>query len=288
MNSLIPKQKFSYREQIVHLKILNKRGRLAAFIGAGISASCGLPDWINLRKNIKNELLKRNPYITFTEENVEDIARNEFNKEFNFVVAKALYENNDIIISNQIRFLAKSGIDRFVSFNFDDLLEEAINAEMIEHRVILNGEKFNSNYQGLLVFHPHGFLERHSNQQECNWDNIVISKNDYEKLYNDHYCLTNLLQLSILINKSVLFVGMSLNDPNIFRLLQTSWDLGARHWHTAIMRTRETKSENIEIAKRLRGCGVDPLWVNDFFEIDEILQFIKVSKDFNSDDETVN
>ncbi|GAH56038.1 unnamed protein product, partial [marine sediment metagenome] len=99
--------------------------------------------------------------------------------------------------------------------------------------------------------------------------------------------LTNLIQLSILINNSVLFIGMSLNDPNIIRLLQISWNIGVRHWHTAIMRARKTKRENEEITKRLRNCLVEPLWVTHLSQIDKILKSIRISKPFNSGVDTV-
>ena len=59
MKKLLPWQKFSYDEQIRYLRALNKRGQLAAFIGAGVSVSCGLPDWDSLRKSIEDELLIR-------------------------------------------------------------------------------------------------------------------------------------------------------------------------------------------------------------------------------------
>lgn len=286
-NLSIPRQRYSFEEQIAYLRRLNKRGKFSAFIGAGVSASCGLPDWKTLRSKIKQELLLLKPAISCADEEIEDIARAEFGETFNSLVAKILYSNY-VSISKQIKLLARSGIEKFVCFNFDDLLEEALRSEIIEHRVVLNGEKFNANYRGLLVFHPHGYLERYSPRRKYKNANIVISKNDYNRLYSDHYCLTNLVQLSILLNSSVLLVGMSLKDPNIARLLSTSWNLGARHWHTAIMRSRRTKKENKEITKRLRAFGVEPLWVTKFSQIENILKSIKISKDFNNSDDTIS
>jgi len=285
-NLIIPSQRFTPEEQISHLRILNKRGKLSAFIGAGVSMSCGLPDWQALRTKIKHELSQKNPEISCNDEEIEDVARIEFGEEFNSVVAKILYDN-DIKISNQIKLLAKSGIERFVCFNFDDLLEEVLQSEIIEHKVILNGQKFNANYNGLIVFHTHGYLERFSSKRKHRNTDIVISKKDYEKLYIDHYCLTNLIQLSVIMNNSVLFVGMSLNDPNMVRLLETSWSLGARHWHTALIRTRSTKKENKEIVKKFRSFGVEPLWIKSFLQIENILKSIRVSKKFNSSEETI-
>ena len=32
-------------DPITHLRILNGRGKVALFVGAGVSLGCGLPDW---------------------------------------------------------------------------------------------------------------------------------------------------------------------------------------------------------------------------------------------------
>lgn len=253
----IPKQKYTFDEQVVHLKILNKRNKLVAFVGAGMSVGCGLPDWNQLKNGLKIELQKKNCILQIREQNIEDLARKEFGKNFNNIVANVLY-NNEITISEDMIWLAQSGISRFISFNFDDLFEEVLKTEMIDHKIILNGERFNMNYKGALVFHPHGFLERFDSNDGYKNSNIILSKTDYDNLYNDHFCITNLIQLSMLLNYSVLFIGMSLNDHNITRLLKTSWEIGVRHWHTAIMRLRPTKRENGQILKKFRKMGVEP------------------------------
>lgn len=286
-NRTIPAQRFTREEQVTHLRLLNKRGKLSAFIGAGVSMSCGLPDWQTLRKKIENELINKNPEISYEDEEVEDVARVEFGAEFNSVVAKTLYDK-EVKISSQIRLLAKSGIERFVCFNYDDLLEEVLQTEIIEHKVVLNGQNFNANYNGLIVFHPHGYLERYSSRSEFRKANIVISKKDYEKLYTNHYCLTNLVQLSVIMNNSVLFIGMFLDDPNIVRLLETSWNLGARNWHIAIIKKCSTKKENKKIVKKFRSFGVEPLWIRSFNQVENILKSIRVSKKFNSPEETIS
>lgn len=274
-------------DKVTKLRILNKNGKLSAFINAGVSASCGLPDWQTLRRKIEAELLNYDQKIYYENNEIEDIARIKFGNKFNSIIAKLLYEE-EIVISNQIILLARSGIEKIVNFNFDDLLEEALISETIDHNVILNGENFSANYNGLLMFHPHGFLERFSSESKLKKSNIIISKRDYENLYGNHYCLTNIIQLSILITNSVLFIGMSLNDPNILRLLKISRNLGARHWHTAIIKKFGSKIENERINSKFRFHGVEPLWVNSYDSIEIILKKIRVSKKFNSAQETMS
>lgn len=81
---------------------------------------------------------------------------------------------------------------------------------------------------------------------------------------------------------------MSLNDLNIIRLLKTSWNLGARHKHFAIMKTCSTKKENKFLVKKFKEFGVEPLWVERFDKIENILKLIKVNKRFNSSENTIS
>lgn len=282
----LPWQKYSQDEQLAYLLKLNRARSLAAFIGAGISVSCGLPDWGALRCSIA-ESVQKNIKRELSTEEVEEDARSFYGKDFNHMVSTILYRNG-VSISNQVNLLIRSGIRKFVSFNFDDVLQEALKFEMIEHRTILNGETFNANYRGLSIFHPHGYLERHCSQKLSNIHPIILSNSDYQQLYREHYCHANIIQISILTNFSVLFVGMSLTDPNTLRLLLMCRELGTRHWHTAIMKLSEEKKVNNDTQKFLRRHGVEPLWVYSFDEIRHILHTIKVERKFNSSKDDIS
>lgn len=267
-------QPYSYLEQVLHLRALNKKGRLALFLGAGISAGCGLPAW----KDLLLCLRKKIGQVTAGEEqNIADKAREIFGNRFNYEVADCLYRNG-VEISDSLKAVANCGVSKMVCFNFDDLLEEALTMESVPHRVVLNGENFNANYPRLLVFHPHGYLGRFDTASESADSNIVLSRSDYESLYGNHYCLTNLIQLSMLINHSVLFVGMSLTDQNTVRLLKASREVGVRHWHYALFKDCERNIRK-ERTLALRALGVDPVWIRDYTKVPEIFTKIRVHRE---------
>jgi hypothetical protein len=193
---------------------------------------------------------------------------------FNTKVANCLYKNG-IDISESALSVAKSGIKSIVCFNFDDILEETFQTEGIHHNSVLSGEKFNLINDGTTIFHPHGYLGRFDSELEQGKSRIILSNSDYEHLYGDHYCLTNLIQLSMLMTRTVLFVGMSMTDTNTKRLLKKAREVGVWHWHYALMKVESDEQAQNE-TKRLRGIGVDPVWYRDHSDIPRIIR--KISK----------
>lgn len=268
-------QPFSIKEQLPFLRSLNKREKLSLFLGAGISASCGLPDWKTLLDCLKSKLIQEGYFISDSDD-VADCARKAFKEKFNSVVADCIYSNG-VNLSASIKAIAQSGINKIACFNFDDLLEEVLATECIEHRITLNGERFNLNKRGVTVFHPHGFLGRYDTDKEYTESEIVLSQSDYNSLYKDHYCLTNIIQLSFLINSSVLFIGMSLTDPNTLRLLKKTRELGVNHWHYALFKCKNEESQRNR-TRELRNIGVDPIWFKDYTDIPKVLKRIRVNR----------
>ncbi len=266
---------YSLQEQVDHLRSLNRRGRLALFVGAGVSVGCGLPDWDGLLRALARRA--NLDLSTVKLDQVADTARQHLGEDFNEAVADCLYQN-DVVISETMRAIVKSGVRRFATFNFDDLLEEALHMESVEHKVVLNGESFNNNYPGCLIFHPHGILERFMSTDEHRSCSIILSDSDYRALYDDPYCLTNLIQLSLLINFSILFVGMSLADPNTKRLLETAHGLGVRHWHYAILRKPGDAELLQKKTRRFRRLGIDPVWIKDFSAIPRVFRDLRVRR----------
>ncbi len=264
-------QPFSIERQIPWLEEFNRRDQLSIFVGAGISASCGLPDWDALKNKLKLEVESQGVVVP-PNDDAANIARRVFGSKFNAVVADCLYREG-LSISKSALAIANSGVRSIVCFNFDDVLEEIYQSECIKHSVVLSGERFNLNNDHVTIFHPHGYLGRFDSEDEYAVGNVVLSKSDYENLYEDHYCLTNLIQLSMLLTKTVLFVSMSMTDPNTLRLLRKSREVGVRGWHYALM-VSGSREEKEAQTKRLRRMGVDPVWYRAHSEIPKLIDSI--------------
>ena len=266
-------QPYTIEKQVPNLKGLNRKGKLSIFLGAGISVSCGLPDWGALLTSFSEVTDSWEAHYADYDE-VANISRYAFGDNFNSVVADCLYREG-LEISESAVAIARSGVLSMVCFNFDDVMQETYQSECIRHSVVLNGEKFNLNNDHVTIFHPHGYLGRFDSKEEQNRSEIILSKSDYEGLYQQHYCLTNLIQLSMLMTKTVLFVGISMTDPNIIRLLKKAREVGVWNWHYALMKV-ENEKYVISQNKRLRAIGVDPVWYKEYSDIPRIIRRLSV------------
>ena len=262
-------------------------------MGAGTSIGCGLPDWDALLHGIANEAWKTQPNILEAALKKDRLAiarllKKKLKNNFNGMVSSCLY-SHPIKISNTLFAIAKSGITHVCCFNFDELLEEAFATECVDFNSISKGDKFNNNYYGTAIFHPHGYLEPGGNTELNKECELVFSEEDYSSLYSDPYSWSNIIQLSLLVNYTCLFVGMSLEDPNIRRLLDLTQSLGLRQKHYIIMQSPVsgmTDRAERSVAKQSRkllesefeSLGLIPIWVGSYDDTFDIFKRIKVNR----------
>lgn len=98
-------------------------------------------------------------------------------------------------------------IPLIVTLNFDDLLERELKR---------NGER-------LPILHPHGFLPRKVLPPEAD---LVFAELEYHRLSFSSIHWAQVEMLNALRNYTVLFIGLSMTDPNLRRLLDASRSIG--------------------------------------------------------------
>ncbi len=119
-----------------------------------------------------------------------------------------------------------------VSFNFDSLLEEELAACKVPAISIADGQRRHSG--AFRIIHPHGFVPR---KGEIIRGQLVFTEDDYHRLTETvfHWGLSEIV--GQLRQSTVLFVGLSMSDPSLRRLLDACrnsdipphWQLQRRH-----------------------------------------------------------
>lgn len=259
-------------------------------MGAGISMGCGLPSWEELVLRVLNKVWQRDPEmaeVLILERQVlaTRYAKQKAGVQFNRIIHECLYAG-DIAISPCIKAIATSGIRQICNFNFDDLVEEAFLTIGVEPAVATPIENCQPKHNGITVFHPHGMLPRFDRDLELDNSRIVFSEDDYHNLYSDPYSWANIVQLSLLTGFSVLFIGLSMQDPNLRRLIDLSRSKGFRNQHFAIFcdptkhapvseRSQQSRIRQM-IELDLKSLGVTPWFINDYEQVTDILKSIAV------------
>jgi len=128
------------------------------------------------------------------------------------------------------------GVRALVTYNFDDLLERALDRIPVTHRSIFR-EGDLAGRDELPVFHVHGFLPRDRGRYTgLDKGTVVFSEEGYHELFQDPYHWSNLVQLSLLREHSCVMVGLSLSDPNLRRLLEIAARRNTGQHHFAFLR----------------------------------------------------
>ncbi|MBY5819885.1 hypothetical protein HFN60_30295 [Rhizobium leguminosarum] len=276
--------------QVDHLRQLNRHGKLSVFVGAGISQGCGLPGWDQLIDRVASRIPKGSLRFDLGAiEKLDNVTRTRIirellGKRFIYEVGQSLYETTHFL-SHAVRAVASLGADRICTYNFDDILEEALAFEGVGFDSVTPGEPINNNFGGVNVYHVHGLLPSGASLEACKEIAIVFDETDFNLLYSDPYSWANLTQLSMLMSSSCLFVGCSMRDPNLRRLLDTCRRLKLTHKHFAIVQSPvqgkigpdrlKARQQRTALKLELSSLNVEPIWIGEWSDLSQVLKSIR-------------
>jgi hypothetical protein len=293
------------------LRAAFRSGRLSLVCGAGVSMEAGLPGWDTLLNRLLLKLFEGGESPLTPE--LADAYQRQFaaspiilarhlrrglGEGFQRSVRDVLY-NAKIRTSNLVAAIVdlcrpqRNGapLHSIITFNFDDLIEEALKAHRIRFRTI-HREGQTPLPTELPIYHVHGFLPR-TGEPDPSQD-LVFSEDAYHVQFVEPFSWSNLTLLSHLAQNTCLFIGLSMTDPNLRRLLDVSHRKNpTRVGHYVVKRRRapadvkrqmEAFSGDLaETARKLaamadeieagdaQSLGLNVLWVDDFSELPEIL-----------------
>ena len=262
-----------------------KTGKNTLFLGAGLSKSMGLPNWdeliISLLDSLKKKkLLSVNDYnacVNDSDNNPLIKARylKHFYKDSHLSLVSSIREilyqrkkDNTKLLKSIVSLIKTNRVESVVTYNYDDLLEEALSNNGIPYTPV---DRSNRPQPGTLpIHHIHGMI---THDNEGDYDiNVVLSEDDYHGLYNDAFHWANVEQLHALSQTTCFFVGLSLKDPSLRRLLDISFSRGTGDAvHYAFLLRNEykepTKAENL-----FYNMGVNVIWYEDYKELPDMIK----------------
>ena len=174
------------------------------------------------------------------------------------------------------------GVKSIITYNFDNLLEQQFGN--LAHNVVYREQDEPSN-SDLNIYHVHGYLPKELNDSYDSSSEIVFSEEDYHRIYRDSFCWSNIAQLNAFKSSTCLFIGCSLTDPNLRRLLDVAVKNKDNAKHFAFMKNKTFAADSCnddlikiysDIDRNVRNnyfqsIGINVIWVNDYSEIPTIL-----------------
>lgn len=185
-----------------------------AFIGAGVSASFRSKDkthykGLPLAKDLLELLKKSKSYL----KDCNDLGQALFllkSNENRQAVEKFLTEelsNSDITPLPCHNCLSRIDFAAYVSMNFDELLERGIGESKNILPIIVDSDVSKVTHKSVPIIKPHGTLSMPQTLRAATDEVLIFSP------------VLQLYLSSILLNKTVIFLGFGLNDPDFISLI---------------------------------------------------------------------
>jgi hypothetical protein len=230
--------------QTTKLREALRAGRLTLVCGAGVSVEAGIPAWGDLLIRLLGRMMER-----ISKDHSFDVEpkaaaefqrrhgasslilgkylKNNLGRDFHSEMRDALYASKptrspiiDSIVDLSRPQRDGKPLDSIITFNFDCLIEANLSESRIPNRPIFS-EAITHGPHELPIYHVHGYLPR-TGRIPSDRD-LVFSEDAYHSQFLDPFSWSNLVQLNKLTQSACLFVGISLIDPNMRRLLDVAW-----------------------------------------------------------------
>lgn len=257
------------QSDLAGLKKAWREKRLVIFLGAGVSLPYGLPSWRNLVLDLLFEQARHtralgslrphyrralaewmmdyfdyNPLVLgrMIERDIRKHPERHPGRGFMEQLRERLYANVQLpppgptALQAVARLIGKStsgsGAAAAVTFNYDDLLEQELMQLKVPHTPVIGPVRQEG--RDFPVIHPHGYVPRHG---AADRETLVFTEDDYHRL-TDTVFHWSLSELVVYLRKyNVLFIGLSMSDPNLRRLLDACrnsripqhWQIQKRH-----------------------------------------------------------
>jgi hypothetical protein len=284
--------------RVEHLKTLQsawKNRRLVLFIGAGISQPYGIPTWTDLvlrmfyeeadarfldipsgdRPAVASWMVDR---FELTPTFLARVIRYRLDrgrgatkgKSFAQAIKDSLYSDYSPEsssgaalpeVANLIQRSEEQGrrIQAVVSFNFDNLLELELRRTKIDATPVYDHRRPDGNK--FPIVHVHGYLPFDGNVPTTE---IVFTEDEYHQLTFSAFHWSVADMVAYLRNYSVLFIGLSMSDPNLRRLLDATNLHLEKPKHILIRRDYDIESEIMDATERV-ARHIDPLRLKEIW-----------------------
>jgi hypothetical protein len=267
-----------WREQrsmrIARLRNVFQQGQASLFVGAGLSSSLGVPGWGKLLKGLNDKVRKRadghpgyksikndsnGSYLIAARFLNEAAERNQLS--FISEIRKQLYRKKQLrssFMDAVIELLKQNRIGEIITYNYDIFLEQRMTEEEILNTPIDGQNRRVRN--AIPVMHVHGLIH----PEDAGFDNgVVLSEEAYHRLYQDSYHWANVAQLYALTHTTCIFVGLSMTDPSLRRLLDIAYQQGSKDAEHYAFLIRPEFDCHKETEGILSQMGVNTIWCED-------------------------
>lgn len=257
------------------------KGTGAYFLGSGISAASGLPDWKGLLEELAIPLgleINENDDLT----RIAQYFQNADNGNRGPLIGRL---RESMIpkaekINSYHESIKRTNLSVIWTTNYDTILEKTLSDTLLATRACDDDLVNMPSRHGIELIKIHGCAERSKPVD------LIITEEDYENFVIQKPALARRLGHDLL-HKSLLFIGYSYRDPNISTIVVEARRLAGNstreHYFIAERENTEPKRIRQELWHNdLRRFGFRTAFIDDFQELSEALAQISLRSRGNS------
>lgn len=141
--------------------------------------------------------------------------------DWNYLIRKSLYssyEDNPYILNisplyqELIKLVKKYDISNIIDYNYEDTFYHSLKRSGLKYRNCYESNQIKGKNR---IFYPHGYIPMKGGVIT----EIVLSEDDYQNQIYKQNLWSNNIQTTLFSSNTNIFIGLSLNDSNIRRLI---------------------------------------------------------------------
>ncbi|MGN1278772.1 MAG: SIR2 family protein, partial [Candidatus Onthovivens sp.] len=121
-----------------------------------------------------------------------------------------------------VDYLEKHPYTNVITYNYDTNLEYLLKKRGIKYTSVYDENSFVNKEALTTIFHVHGLLPYDKYKESKYINSLIFNESEYFYLYNNPYSWNISKQMHDFTFNTCLFIGVSLTDPNMKRLLEAS------------------------------------------------------------------
>ena len=271
------------------LRLYTNKIKVDLVMGAGINCDYGAKDWSHLIEALNLEFFKNN--VSDIDE-IRHFVGNELfvngkilktsgfdtykslhDELYLFKEAKSFNDPNSTLY-NCVNYIERHPGVEVITYNYDTNLEYLLKKRKILYTSVYDENGFINKESQATIFHVHGLLPFDKYKEQKYIDSLVFNESEYFYLYNNPYSWNISKQMHDFTFKTCLFIGLSLTDPNMKRLLEVS--INPLKFNFIFMKKEHGFNEKTyrAVTNYFFSYDLITIWVDDYNEIGKWLELI--------------
>lgn len=271
------------------LRLYTNKIKVDLIMGAGINCDYGAKDWSHLIEALNLEFFKNN--VSDIDE-IRHFVGNELfvngkilktsgfdtykslhDELYLFKEAKSFNDPNSTLY-NCVNYIERHPGVEVITYNYDTNLEYLLKKRKILYTSVYDENGFINKESQVTIFHVHGLLPFDKYKEQKYIDSLVFNESEYFYLYNNPYSWNISKQMHDFTFKTCLFIGLSLTDPNMKRLLEVS--INPLKFNFIFMKKEHGFNEKTyrAVTNYFFSYDLITIWVDDYNEIGKRLELI--------------